>query len=290
VRKVGVLAHGAKPEARELASTVVRWLQEHGHTACVLAGEAEAMHASEVSTDPAEFASLDLLVVLGGDGTMLHGIELAGFAGVPVLGVNLGYLGFLTEVGPDDTFDALEAALSGRCTLDERSTVAARVVRPATGAAGDRPVEELGEAINEFSVERGVGGKVIQMTLTIGGQAFTTFAADGLIVATPTGSTAYAFSMRGPVVSPRLRSLIVVAVGAHALFDRPLVVADDQEVEVAVRFGGRGIVLADGNPRCEIGEGDVLRVGVGSSVVRLVRLAPDSFFTRLARRFGVPPA
>ena len=96
--------------------------------------------------------------------------------------------------------------------------------------------------------------------------------------------------MRGPVVSPGLRSLVVVAVGAHALFDRPLVVADDQEVDVAVRFGGRGIVLSDGRVRTEIGEGDTLRAVVGESVVRLVRLAPDSFFTRLARRFGVPLA
>jgi NAD+ kinase len=128
------------------------------------------------------------------------------------------------------------------------------------------------------------------MTLTIGGQPFTTVGADGLIVATPTGSTAYAFSMRGPVVSPQLRCLVVVAVGAHALFDRPLVIADDQDVEVAVRFGGRGIVVADGRVRAEIGEGDVLQASVGPSTVRLVRLAPDSFFTRLARRFGVPPA
>jgi NAD+ kinase len=151
-------------------------------------------------------------------------------------------------------------------------------------------VEEVGEAINEISVERGIGGKVIQMALTIGGQPFTTFGADGLIVATPTGSTAYAFSMRGPVVSPLLRSLVVVAVGAHALFDRPLVIADDQDIEVTVRFGGVGIVLADGKSRTEIREGDVLRAKVGPSVVRLVRLAPDSFFTRLARRFGLPNA
>jgi NAD+ kinase len=270
---VGVLPHGAKPEAQELASKLVRWLEDHGHTVHVLSVEDEKLEVA-----------LDLLVVIGGDGTMLHGIELAGFAGVPVLGVNHGYLGFLTEVGPDEAFDAVESVLAGKHTLDERSTVAGEVIRP------DGSIVDLGEGINEFSVERGVGGKVIQMTFTIGGQPFTTFSADGLIVATPTGSTAYAFSMRGPVVSPRLRSLIVVAVGAHALFDRPLVVADDQTVEVGVRFGGRGIVLADGRPRCEIAEGDLLRARVGDSVVRLVRLAPDSFFTRVARRFGVPPA
>ena len=280
--RVGLLLHYAKPEAKELGTKIAHWLREQGHEPCI--SVTEIHHVGDVATaiEREAFANIDLLVVLGGDGTMLHGIELAGFAGVPVLGVNLGYLGFLTEVGPDEVYEALESALGGECTLDERSTAAASVERP--GGA----IEDLGEAINEFSVERGVGGKVVQMTLTIGGQSFTTFGADGLIVATPTGSTAYAFSMHGPVVSPQLRCLVVVAVGPHALFDRPLVVADDQDVEVAVRFGGRGIVMADGNRRTEIEEGDVFRAKVGSSVVRLVRIAPDSFFTRVARRFGLP--
>ncbi len=282
--RVGLILHAYKPEAADLAKQVITWLDGRGHSACLLESDAERVGMPACTTDPEGFRYLDLLLVLGGDGTMLHGIDLAGFAGVPVLGVNLGYLGFLTEVGPDDAFESLERVLAGTYTLDERSTVRASVVHP------DGSEEDLGEAINEFSVERGIGGKVIQMTLTIGGQPFTTLGADGLIVATPTGSTAYAFSMRGPVVSPRLRSLVVVAVGAHALFDRPLVVADDQEVDVTFRFGGKGIVLSDGRVRTELSEGDTLRASVGPSVVRLVRLAPDSFFTRLARRFGVPPA
>lgn len=279
--RVGIVVHAQKAEAHELARKVVEWLADNDHQPCVLREEAEIIGVHCV-VDTDEFTKLDLLLVLGGDGTMLHGIERAGFAGVPVLGVNLGRLGFLTETSPDHIFDALERALSGDCTIDERSTVAATVHRP------DGAVDDMGEAINEFSVERAIGGKVIQMTLTIDGQPFTTFAADGLIVASPTGSTAYAFSMRGPVVSPELRCLVTVAVGAHALFDRPLVVAEGQDVEVAVRFGGRGIVVADGRPRTEIGEGDVLCLSVGGSTVKLVRLAPDSFFTRLARRFGVP--
>jgi NAD+ kinase len=284
VSRVGIIAHAAKEDARALAPKVASWLTDAGHDVCLLPEDAAALGLDEMSTDAETFKTLDLLVVLGGDGTMLHGIGRAGFAGVPVLGVNLGYLGFLTEVGPQDVFSALTDVLEGRGTIDERSTVTAEVVRP------DGSVEDLGEAINEFSVERAVGGKVIQMTLQIGGQRFAAFGADGLIIATPTGSTAYAFSMRGPVVSPRLHSLVVVAVGAHALFDRPLVVADDEDVEVGVRFGGTGIVVADGRVRTEIGEGDLLRAKVGPSLVRLVRLAPDSFFTRLARRFGVPEA
>lgn len=281
--RVGIVAHASKPDAHALARKAVAWLTEAGHQACLLKDEADVIGVTCV-VEPDEFKALDLLLVLGGDGTMLHGIERAGFSGVPILGVNLGRLGFLTETAPDDVFVALERVLAGDHGIDERSTVGATVQRP------DGTVEDIGEAINEFSVERSIGGKVIQMTLTIGAQQFTTFAADGLIVATPTGSTAYAFSMRGPVVSPELRCLVVVAVGAHALFDRPLVVADGQDVEVAVRFGGRGIVVADGRPRAEIGEGDVLRTFVGPSTVKLVRLAPDSFFTRLARRFGVPEA
>ncbi len=270
VRRVGIVA---KPGVSEgYLERLVAALEKRG----VEISEIRSAGEPDGATDP------DLVFVLGGDGTMLHGVELAGFEGVPILGVNLGRLGFLTEVSPDEVYDALERTLSGDCTIDERSTVRATVRRP------DGTIDELGESINEFSVERAVGGKVIQMTLTIDRQPFTTVAADGLIVATPTGSTAYAFSMRGPVVSPQLRCLIVVAVGAHALFDRPLVIADDQDVEVAVRFGGRGIVVRDGRVTTEIGEGDVLHAVVGSSTVRLVRLAPDSFFTRLARRFGIP--
>lgn len=279
-----MLPHALRPEAREVGIKVVRWLEEHGHEPCLHQDDAESFGCENFGIEREHFASLDLLVVLGGDGTMLHGIELAGFAGVPILGVNMGFLGFLTEVSPDDVFDAMARTLAGDCEIDERSTVAGRIRR------ADETEQDLGEGINEISVERDVGGKIIQMTLTIGGQPFTRFGADGLIVATPTGSTAYAFSMHGPVVAPQVHCLDIVAVGAHGLFDRPLVVAPDQDVEIAVHGGGRGIVLADGKPRSEIKEGDVLQAFVGPSVVRLVRLAPDSFFTRLARRFGLPSA
>lgn len=279
-----MLPHASKRGARELAPKVVAWLTDRGHEPRLVAEDAEAFGLREHAAPREQFASLDLLVVLGGDGTMLHGVELAGFAGVPILGVNLGVLGFLTEVSVDELYDALDRTLSGDRTLDERSTAEVVIAR----ADGTR--ERVGEAINETSVERSVGGKLIRMTLTIGGQPFTSFGADGLIVATPTGSTAYAFSMRGPVVSPELRSLVVVAVGAHALFDRPLVVAEGSEVEVALRHGGRGIVVLDGKPRTEIGEGDLLRARVGPSTVRLVRLHPASHFTRVAQKFGLPGA
>jgi NAD+ kinase len=284
VSRVGVLPHALRAEAREVGIKIVQWLEEHGHEPCLHSDDAEAFGREDFAIGRQHFSGLDLLVVLGGDGTMLHGIELAGFAGVPVLGVNMGSLGFLTEVSPDDVYDALARTLAGDCEIDERSTVEG-FVRRADGSE-----ERLGEAINEISVERNVGGKIIQMALTIGGQPFTRFGADGLIVATPTGSTAYAFSMHGPVVAPQVHCLDVVAVGAHGLFDRPLVVPPDADVEITVHGGGRGIVLADGKPRTEIAEGDVLRAAVGPSVVRLVRLAPDSFFTRLARRFGIPSA
>jgi NAD+ kinase len=281
--RIGVLPHGSNARARALVPELVDWIAARGHQACLVPSDAKAFAFEDAACERDDFRALDLLVVLGGDGTVLHGVELAGFAGVPILGVNLGTLGFLTETGPESLYDALERTISGDRKLDSRTTVAVHIAR------GDGSRSELGEAINEVSVERGVGGKMIRMTLTIGDQAFTSFGADGLIVATPTGSTAYAFSMRGPIVAPEMRSLVVVAVGAHSLFDRPLVVADGQEIQIAVRHGGRGVVVMDGRPRTEIGEGDALRASVGPSTVRLVRLGPDSYFTRVARKFGLPP-
>ncbi|HVE90951.1 MAG TPA: NAD(+)/NADH kinase [Actinomycetota bacterium] len=269
MKRVGILHHHARPRSAELSAEVAAWLEQRGH---------------EAVAGPQTADGLDLLVVLGGDGTMLHGIRLVGSSGVPVLGVNLGRLGFLTEAAADEAVDAVERTLNGDCFIDERSTVEAWIER------GSGARELLGEAINEVSVERAVGGKLIYMALTIAGQPFTRFGADGLIVATPTGSTAYAFSMRGPVVATGLRSLVVVAVGAHNLFDRPLVLSPDQDVEVALEARGTGVVVTDGRPGAEIGEGDVLHARVGPSVVRLVRLSPDSFFTRVARRFGLPQA
>lgn len=281
---VGVLPHASKPQARALAPDVVRWLQERDHDVCLTERDAADLGFAGLAGDAGRFAALDLLVVLGGDGTMLHGVELAGLAGVPLLGVNLGVLGFLTEVQADGVYEALERTLAGDRTIDERSTVRGMLTR------GTGEVVDLGEGVNEVSVERTVGGKVIRMALTIGGQPFTAFGADGAIVATPTGSTAYAFSMRGPVVSPELRSLIVVAVGAHSLFDRPLVIADGMDVEVEVRDRGTGVIVIDGVPKTEIAGGDVLRASVGPSTVRLVRLGPSSDFTRVAQKFGLPPA
>src|SRR5687768_13821622 len=154
--RVGLIVHAYKANARELTQKLVAWLDDAGHEACLLPEDATALDCPGAAIDAETFSRLDLLVVLGGDGTVLHGIERAGFAGVPILGVNMGRLGFLTEIGPDDVYDALERTLAGGGTLDERSTVQASVLRPGGG------IDELGEAINEFSVERGVGGKVIQ--------------------------------------------------------------------------------------------------------------------------------
>lgn len=262
---VGVLHHQTKPRAATLAEELEAWLNNNGH---------------KVVASPSGPEGLDLLVVLGGDGTMLRGVALAGFAGVPILGVNLGRLGFLTEATVEGATEALARALAGDCTIDERSTVHASILR------SNGTEESLGEAINEASIERAVGGKIIRMSISIGDQPFTSQGADGIIIATPTGSTAYAFSMRGPVVSPDLRCLIVVAVGAHSLFDHPVVVAEQQPVRITLTDRGSGVVVMDGHPRTEMSEGDVLLTCIGPSTVKLVRLGPDSHFTRVAQRFG----
>lgn len=264
VKRVGFVVHHSSAMAATLRASLGTLVTESGHV---------------VSENP----PWDLVVVLGGDGTMLHGVRQAGFQGVPILGINTGRLGFLTESGPQDAATAVSRALAGDCHIQERTTVHGRIDHP------DGSSTDLGCGINEVSVERAVGGKVINMDLSISGQPFCGFAADGLIVATPTGSTAYAFSMRGPVVSPDLDCLVVVAVGAHTLFDRPVVVPSSAQVEVRLRDRGDGIVVVDGRPTGKLEPNDTLRCVVGEPRVRLVRLGPDSHFTRFASKFSLPP-
>ena len=280
--RVGVVAHASKAEAHELARKVVAWLARQPDTRRASCRDEAEIVGVECVVDPDEFTKLDLLLVLGGDGTMLHGIERAGFSGVPILGVNLGRLGFLTETSPDDVFDALERALAGDCTLDERSTVAATVRRP------DGSVEHLGEAINEFSVERAdrrqghpddADDRRTAVHDVRRGRADRRDAdgIDGVRVL-----DARAGRVAGAALPRRRRRRRARAVRPSARGGRR-----------SGRRGGRP-VRGPGDRRRRRTSGDGDRRGRRAadvrrpSTVQLVRLAPDSFFTRLARRFGVP--
>ena len=279
-----VVAHHERPEAGDLARATASWLHQHGHDAWVQPDDADAhgLHDLRREIDP---ASADLVVSLGGDGTMLRSVTLLGGAPVPVIGVNVGLLGYLTEVEPDSLQQALSRFFSGEAAghweIEERMLVDVRLLR-AGGNPGGR-----WSALNEAVVEKQESGHTVRLLVRIDGAPFTSYAADGLILATPTGSTAYSLSARGPVLSPRLRALLLTPVSPHMLFDRSLVLDPSEDIQVEL-LGHRPATLSiDGQPAAVLAEGDVVAVEPSTQVARFVRFGGRRFHQILKAKFGL---
>ncbi len=276
--KVGMIVHRDRPEAGRLATRAVAWLAERGHEVRLPADDAEAAGLSQFACpDDRLCESLDLAVSLGGDGTMLRTVELVAPGGVPILGINVGHLGYLTECEPDELESALERFFSGEFVLEERMTL----------EVSSEGKFEVTHALNEAWIEKTMPGHTVHLRLGIAGEAFTTYAADGLIVSTPTGSTAYNLSVRGPVVSPTLRAMIVKPVSPHQLFDFPLVVGPDEEVRVEVLEGRLATLLVDGRHIGNLGPGDAMVCRAGAHPARLVRFGRRTFHQILKAKFGL---
>jgi NAD+ kinase len=225
-------------------------------------------------------AGIDLAISIGGDGTMLRTVALVSRFGVPVLGVNCGVLGYLSELEPEHLDEALERYFGGHYDVEERMMVAATLT-----SAGRAPATY--EALNEIVIEKAASGHTVRLSLDVAGTPFTTYAADGLIVATPTGSTAYSLSARGPIVSPRHRALLVTPVSPHMLFDRTLVLAPDEDVTVHIT-GHRSAVLAiDGRHTAALEEGDTVHCATATTVARLVQFGRRDFHQILKAKFGL---
>jgi NAD+ kinase len=273
-----MVVHRDRSEALLLAKRAIAWLNDRGHEVRLPADDAEATGLAELSCpDDRLCDDLTLAVSLGGDGTMLRTVELVAPAGVPILGINVGRLGYLPECEPDDLEGALERFFGGDYRTEERMTLDVRTegkYAPVT-------------ALNEAWLEKTVPGHTVHMRLGIAGEWFTTYAADGLIVSTPTGSTAYNLSVRGPIVSPTLRAMIVKAVSPHQLFDFPLVLGPDEEVRIEVLEGRTATLLVDGRNIGELVAGDAVTCRAGSHPARLVRFGERDFHQILKAKFGL---
>ncbi len=265
IRSVTVVLHEGKPGARERAEKLTSRLSERG----IEVGGTET----------------DLVVSLGGDGTMLRAAQAAHTADALLLGVNLGTLGYLTEV--DDEEAALDAILDGNFEIESRMMLSCRVDlgEHAPDQAGPRSYVGL----NEVLVERASRHRLVRLAVRIGGETLGDFNADGVIVSTPTGSTAYALSAGGPIVSPRARCMLVVPVSAHNMFARPFVLADDETIEVIVRDSAQQAALSlDGAIGCDLPAGARVLVSRHPRALKLVRLAGPGFIERLRRRLQLP--
>lgn len=279
-----IMAHHERPDARSLADSTASWLVERGHEAWMLPHDATTSHLEHLSADRPPIEA-DLLVCLGGDGTMLRAVRLLDGAPVPMLGVNFGRLGYLTEVEADSITDALDrfelGPDAGQWHLDQRMMLS--VV--ATDADG----VDVGSwrALNEAVVEKRVSGQTVHLLVRIDGAPFTSYAADGLIVSTPTGSTAYSLSARGPVVSPKHRALLVTPVAPHMLFDRSLVLDPTEIAQIEVLGEREASVVVDGRPVCNLSTGATVVCTPATSTARFVRFGTHHYHQVLKAKFGL---
>ncbi|HZP30472.1 MAG TPA: NAD(+)/NADH kinase [Acidimicrobiia bacterium] len=281
ISTIGLVPHRDRPVAQDLARRAAAWLQGHGLTVRVCAEDVEAGSLDDLVCGREEFAAgLDVAVSLGGDGTMLRTVDLVYESGAAVLGVNVGQLGYLTEVEPADLDRALERLVAGEFEVDERMVLDVTV--GSHGSAGGR-----WWALNETVIEKSPGGRVVRLDVAINGTPFTTYVADGVIAATPTGSTAYSFSARGPIVSPRHRCLLLTPVSPHMLFDRSLVLDADEEVRFTVTDARTAVLTLDGRELGMLDVGDTVTCTGGPKPARIVTFGPRDFHQILKAKFGL---
>jgi NAD+ kinase len=262
-----------------LLAEAAGWLEERGHEARVPEEDARAIGLAGLAWPRAELtAGLDLAVSLGGDGTMLRAVQLVCGSDIPVLGVNVGHLGYLAAIEPAGLPGALERFLAGDYQIE------ARMMLDVTVTSTDGTHTQV-TALNEAVLEKTASGHTVRMAIAINERPFTTAAADGMIVATPTGSTAYNFSARGPIVSPRHRALVLTPVSPHMLFDRPLVLDPDEVVDLEVMDGRPAVLVVDGREVAALAPGDRVRCQASSHDARLVTLDGRDFHQILKAKF-----
>jgi NAD+ kinase len=290
-RRVLLLAHTGRDEARQVARAFVDGLNGHGIVVRLLRVEAadlglpgsdEAGLVELADGEPDASHGCELAVVIGGDGSILRAAEITHESGTPVLGVNLGHVGFLAEAEVDHVDTTIQAIVDRRYATEDRLTLDVTVHH-------DGELVSSTFALNEASVEKAARERMLEVVLEIDGRPLSRFGCDGVVCATPTGSTAYSFSAGGPVIWPGVEALCVVPLSAHALFARPLVVAPTSvvAVEVLTRSDGAGVLWCDGRRTVELPPGARIEVRSGARPVRLVRLHEAPFTDRLVAKFDL---
>ncbi|MER5185361.1 NAD(+)/NADH kinase [Streptomyces sp. NPDC002896] len=317
ISRLGLVVHGGRPEAVSGAHTVREWCTRHGIGCAeidVWQGQGSRRSAHE---EMQAAGSPDLIVTLGGDGTFLRGARIAAHNNIQVLGVDLGKVGFLTEIPITDVEQALDAVHAGRSECEERMTLTMRASKlleiptdteqilcygrgPALPPPQPRP--SLAEddtwgialdvtALNDVVVEKLARDHQVSVGVYISGRLLASYSADGVIVATPTGSTAYSFAVGGPVLSPRMRAVIFTPVAPHMTFNRTVVADGDEPISLRLLpHSGRAAVSVDGQPRGILEPGDWIEVAAAPLPLRLVRLAPANFYGRLRERMRLTDA
>jgi NAD+ kinase len=289
-RRVLVVVNTRRESVAALAVDVLRHFQDHHIETRVLAEDASALPLTardEVDVVGSEGAAGDceLVLVIGGDGTLLRAAENAREAGTPLLGINLGHVGFLAEADPDGLEHAMQAIVEGRYHAEERLTLDVSVMRGGEVLASTW-------ALNEASVEKGSRERMLEVEVEVDGRPLSRWGCDGVVCSTPTGSTAYNFSAGGPIVWPEVQALLIVPLSAHALFARPMVVAPTSVIEIDVleTTEASAVLWCDGRRTVDLPPGARVVVRRGHCPIHLARLTDAPFTDRLVAKFDLPVA
>jgi NAD+ kinase len=271
-KSIGILTKPNFPEAKSTLQDVVGWLRARSinvivdTTSAILLGEQEAYQEVPLAM------KADVLLILGGDGTMLNAARLAGERGIPILGVNMGGLGFLTEVRLESLYPSLERVFANDFVLDERLMLRTHIHRPGETVA-------QGDVLNDVVINKGTLARMIELKIAIQGRFVTNLRGDGLIISSPTGSTAYSLSAGGPIIDPAVHSLILTPICPHTLTHRPLIVPGNAEIEVTLTSKDDGAMATlDGQVGVAIAQGDTVVIQTSEYRTRLIRFPESNYY------------
>lgn len=286
-RQVLVVTGAQTQQKAELAVSATQYLIKHGLSVTMEAAQLQDFLAQDfdAKTQIVEFTgqSVELAIVLGGDGSILRAAELLREQSAPILGINAGHVGFMAEAEASSLFDALDAVVAGNYEVKNRLALEVQVTE-----AGKQVFSSW--ALNEVTVEKSARERMLEVVVEVDSRPVSSFGCDGVLVSTPTGSTAYAFSAGGPVVWPNVDAMLMIPLSAHALFARPMVVGTKTElaIEVLRRSSGTGVLWCDGRRTFDLGPGARVEVRQSTKAVPMVALSNEPFADRLVKKFSLP--
>ncbi len=273
--RISILVNSHRPDAIAAANQTVQYLRQHGIP--VQGDRDAAAFLSLEAVSPEEIAGSDLVVTFGGDGTLIRAAHICSAQGTPILGVYYGRFGFVTQCKPNEIGAALSLFFDGQAVIQDRMMVQTDLIRH------DRVVATL-HSLNEAALQRAATTRMLNFEVRVDGQLLTTYPADGIMVATPTGSTAYNLSAGGPILDPNLQAMILTAITPHTLSDRTMVFGPNSEIVLRIETRGDAILSCDGQSRLQMLSGDMVRVVRSPRVTRLVCVDENDFLTKLTDR------